>query len=64
MTIILQWGYLHADLKLNGEVVAQGVQFASTDVTLATSELRLHLFNFDAGTVWWDDVAVRYDTYA
>ena len=46
-------------LKLDNEVVATAVQFASTDVTLASSELRLHLFNFDAGVVWFDNVVVR-----
>ena len=40
---------------LDGEAVASGIAFASDKVQHVDE---LHLFNFDAGTVWWDDIVL------
>ena len=37
-------------------LIASGVDFASTDAEHADE---VHLFNFDRGTVWWDDITIR-----
>ncbi len=54
--IALDWPYRRADLSLNGVSVASGVKFASADAQHADE---IHLFNFDEGTVWWDDLVIR-----
>ena len=38
------------------ELVQRGVGFASAAAHAAE---QVHLFNFDRGTVWWDDVVIR-----
>ena len=54
--IDIEWPYRRADLYLDGELIAGGVSFASADAQHADE---IHLFNFDDGTVWWDDIVVR-----
>ena len=56
MEIDIQWPYRRADLYLNGELIQDAIGFAS-DAAQAAEEI--HLFNFDAGVVWWDDVLIR-----
>ena len=46
-----------ADLWLDGALVANNVGFASKAAQRAE---QVHLFSFDPGTVWWDDIAIRY----
>ena len=43
-------------LWLDGAVVAEEVSFVSG----ATAVDALHLFNSDAGTVWWDDITMAF----
>lgn len=54
--IVMDWAYRRADLHLDGELVASAVAFASTAAQLASE---VHLFNFDDGTVWWDDIVIQ-----
>ena len=44
-----------ADLWLDGVLTASDVPFASS----VTTGEEIHLFSFDPGTVWWDDIAIR-----
>lgn len=54
--ITIEWAYRRADLWLDGVLAASGVAFASSAAQRADE---VHLFSFDPGTVWWDDIAVR-----
>jgi hypothetical protein len=49
--IDLDWEHRHADLWLDGALIAQGVNFHS----VAQYASSIHLFNMDDGVVWWDD---------
>ena len=55
--IDIEWPYRRADLSLDGELVAREVSFASAAAADHADEI--HLFNFDPGTVWWDDIVIR-----
>ena len=57
MQIDIEWPYRRADLSLDGELVAREVSFASAAAADHADEI--HLFNFDPGTVWWDDIVIR-----
>lgn len=54
--IDIEWPYRRADLWLDGKLIESGVGFASAEAQHADE---IHLFNFDAGTVWWDDIVIR-----
>ena len=54
--IHIDWAYQRADLTLDGELVASDVAFASSEAKVVDG---IHLFSFDEGTVWWDDIQVR-----
>jgi hypothetical protein len=54
--IDIEWPYRSVDLRLDGTLVASDVGFASSDVQHADE---IHLFNFDEGTAWFDDIVIR-----
>lgn len=54
--IYLEWPYRRADLHLDGSLVAPAVPFVSAS---GQDARELHIFNFDAGVVWWDNLVVR-----
>ena len=43
------------ELTLDGQLISNDVEFAWEG---SQSPLELHLFNFDSGTVWWDDFVI------
>ena len=56
VVIELDWAARASRLWLDGEVVAEGVSFVSRVAAVDA----LHLFNSDAGTVWWDDITIAF----
>ena len=45
-----------ADLWLDGSLAGNDVAFAASAAEQAEE---IHLFSFDPGIVWWDDIAIR-----
>ena len=54
--IAISWGYRTIDMWLDDVLTASGVPFVWDESSRVEM---LHLFNFDAGTVWWDDFVMR-----
>jgi hypothetical protein len=57
--IDIEWPYRRADLWLDGSRTASAVAFASS--TAADNVDEIHLFSFDRGTVWWDDLVIQLE---
>ncbi|KAL1495684.1 hypothetical protein AB1Y20_016547 [Prymnesium parvum] len=59
--ILINWGFRTLELRLDGAHIASGIDFEWVRGAATSHPLELHLFNFDSGTVWWDDFVIALD---